>query len=207
MAASILKLTVDRQNKILVGYLGTVTAMPACFQSNVISLQIQIVDPTGNFNSPYSLVDLAGFGLRASVGMTPTGSAGGPAPLALQDTFTWDAANKWFTADLALNTTSINTFIGALPSIGAYFELNLTFAGNRITILQTTFTLKAVVDELSSTVPATGDVYLTFAESIAYFFPIVGKPGQTLTFVSPDGTKKREIGVNNDGSGIDNLIQ
>jgi len=206
MAGSTLKLIVDRQGRKLTSINGSVATMPDCFQSNTLSLIIQVVDPTGNFTTPYSTVDLAGFGLRASVGATPTGTAGGPAPLALQDTFVWDAVNKWFTADLALNVAAIDTFIGALASIIAYFELNLTSAGNRITILQTTFTLRAVVDELTSNVPAPGNVYLTQAEQIAYFFPIVGKPGMTLTFVSADGTKKREIGVNNDGSGIDNYI-
>ena len=207
MASSILKLTVDRQNRSLVAYFGTPSIIPDCFQGNTLSLQIQIVDPTGNFKAPYSIADLAGFGLRASVGKTPTGSQGGPTPLALQDSFVWDPVNKWFTADLALNTTDIDTFIGALASIPAYFELNLTSAGNRITILQTTVNLRAVVDEGTSTVPTTGDVYLTKAEQLAYFFPIIGTPGMTLTFVSPDGTKKREIGVNNDGSALDNLIQ
>jgi hypothetical protein len=207
MAGSILKLTIDRQARKITSFRGTVGAMPDCFQSNTLSLQVQVVDPPTDILAQPSIVDLAGFGLRASVGATPTGTAGGPAPLALQDTFVWDAVNKWFTADLALNTGAIDAFIGALASIPAYFELNITSSGNRITILQTTFNLRAVVDELTSNVPTPGNVYLTLAESIAYFFPIVGKPGMTLTFVSPDGTKKREIGVNNDGSGIDNFIQ
>lgn len=207
MAGSILKLTIDRQKRALVSFNGTPGQMPDCFQSNTLSLQIQVVDsPTGALTLP-TVADLAGFGLRASVGQQPTGTAGGPTPLALQDTFTWDPVNKWFTADLALNNGTIDAYIGALAQIGAYFELNLTINGTRQTILQSAFTLRAVVDELTSTVPVTGDVYLTLAETLAMFALRAGKPGQTQIFVSADGTKKREIGVNNDGSGIDNFIQ
>lgn len=198
MAGSILKLTADRQGRKLASRNGSVATMPDCFQSNTLSLQVQVVDPTGDFTNPYSVVDLAGFGLRASVGQTPTGSAGGPAPLALQDTFVWDAVNKWFTADLALNTTAIDNFIGSAPSIQAYFELNLTSSGNRITILQTPFTLRAVVDELTSNVPAPTDVYLTKAEILALLSAKLDK-----VIKSQGSIYGRELGVADDGTPTD----
>lgn len=203
---STLKLTIDRQKRALVSFNGTPGQMPDCFQSNTLSLQIQVVDsPTAALALP-TVADLAGFGLRASVGMQPTGTAGGPTPLALQDTFTWDPVNKWFTGSLALNVAAINTFIGALSSIPAYFELNLT-SPTPDTILQTLFNLRAVVDEGTTTVPPTTDIYLTQAAIIATFAPRVGKPGQTQIFVSPTTGKKLEIGCNDDGSFLCNLIQ
>jgi hypothetical protein len=198
MAGSILKLTVDRQGRTLVSFNGSVATMPDCFQSNTLSLQIQVVDPTGDFTTPYSVVDLAGFGLRASVGQTPTGSAGGPTPLALQDTFAWDDVNKWFTADLALNNGAIDGFIAAAASAQAYFELNLTSAGNRITLLQRTFTLRAVVDELTSNVPAPTDVYLTKAEILALLSAKLDK-----LMKSSGKIYGRELGVADDGTPTD----
>ena len=204
-------IVVDMQGRRLVAFNGSPQTIPDQFQSDTVSLKIQCVNPSSTTlplgSSPYVVQDMAGSGLRVAIGQTPTGTPGGPAPLALQDTFVWDTVNQWFTADLPLNNSSIDTYIGALAQIGAYFEITQTVAGNRKKFLQTTFTLRAVVDEGTSTVPPGGDVFLTKAEQLAYFFPIVGTPGMTLTFVSPDGTKKRELGVNNDGSAMDNLIQ
>ncbi len=200
MAGSILKLIVNRQNRNLPGINGSVTQIPDLFQSNTISLIVQVVDPTGVFNNPYSIVDLAGFGLRASVGKTPTGTSGGPAPLALQDTFTWDAVNKWFTADLALNTGDIDAYIGAAAFINAFFELNLTIAGSRITILQQQFVLRAVVDELTSNVPAPTDQYLTKSETLALLASKLDK-----IMKSPSGTWARELGIADDGTPTDSI--
>jgi hypothetical protein len=209
-AASVLKLTIDRQNLQLVAGGGAVQAgvlsIPGLFQSNTLTLRIQIVDPTGDFTAPYSIVDLNGIGLRASVGDTPTGAAGGPAPLALQDTFVWDAVNKWFSADIALNTAAIDAFLGSAAAKTAYFEINLTGGANRTTILQATFTLKAVVDELGSTVPAPTDQYLTKAESVALFAKRVNDPGVRIVLVSPSGTYGRELGVDDAGNAIDNVF-
>lgn len=202
----LLRLYIDRQNKTLVNYnaTGSVTNLPALFQSNVVTLQVSVVDPVNSLGT-FSLADLNGFGLRVSVGDTPTGTAGGPAPLALQDTFVWNAGGKYFQADLALNTAAIDTFIGALASKAAYFEVNVTGPNGRDTILQTTLTLKAVVDELTSVAPNPVDQYFTKAEILALFALKVGKPGDRIVFISADGTAERELGVNNDKSGIDNL--
>lgn len=200
MAGSVLKLIVDRQNRKLVSFNGTVAQIPDLFQSNTISLQVQVVDPTADFRNPYSTVDLNGYGLRASVGEPPTGASGGPTPLALQDTFTWDAVNKWFTADLALNTTAVNTYIGSAPLATAYFELNLTLAGARTTLLQQPFTLRAVVDELASTVPTPTDIYLPKSEILALLAAKLDK-----VMLSPSGTWARELGISDDGTATDSI--
>jgi len=200
----LLILTVDRQAETLVSYLGSVPSLPPLFQSNVKTIRVQVVDPTGNPMNPYSLVDLAGYGLRASVGDTPTGTAGGPTPLALQDTFVWNAAGSYFQADLALNTIAIDGFLGAAPAKQAYFEINLTFAGNRTTILQTIFQLKAVVDELTSVAPTPTDQYLTKAECNALYAKKIGLPGERQVYTSASGLHQIEKGCNDDGSEMSN---
>jgi hypothetical protein len=203
---ALLGLVIDEQNKTLVSYLGSVLQIPPLFQSNTISLRISVVDPTGLFTAPYNLVDLNGNGLRVSVGDTPTGTSGGPTPLALQDTFVWNAAGKYFAGDLPLNTTPIDGFLGSAASKPAYFEVNLTNGGNRTTILQTQFTLKAVVDELLSVAPGATDQFLTKAECLALFAKLIGDIGQRQVFKSANGLYGREIGVNDDGSAMDNII-
>lgn len=203
----LLTLTVDRQAETLVSYLGSVPSLPALFQSNQKSLKVQVVDPTGNPMIPYSLVDLNGYGLRASVGDTPTGAAGGPAPLTLQDGFIWNPGSKAFFGDLLLNTAAIDAFLGNSASRQAYFELNLTIAGTRVTILQTQFALKAVVDELASVAPNQVDQFLTKAECVALFAKLVGDLGQRIVLRSANGLWGRELGCNDDGSAADNIIQ
>jgi len=126
--------------------------------------------------------------------------------LALQDTFSYDSSSHWFTGTLDLNTAGVNSHIGANSSATAYFEVNLTLAGNRTTILQTTFLLKAVVDELTATVPTPTDQYLTKAEMLSTFARLVGANGQTIILKSPGGIYGRELGVNDDGTAIDNII-
>lgn len=200
----LLILAVNRQTETLVSYLGSVPSLPALFQSNQKSLQVQVVDPTGNPMNPYILVDLNGYGLRASVGDTPTGTAGGPTPLALQDTFIWNPAAKSFFGDLLLNTPAVDTFLGISAAKQAYFELNLTIAGTRITILQTQFTLKAVVDELTSIAPTPTDQYLTKAEMLALFVKKIGLKGERQVYTSEDGLHQIEKGCNDDGSEMSN---
>ncbi len=204
----LLLVTIDRQNKKLVSLNGSVASIPALFQSAVVTLRISAVDPTGNFTAPYSLVDLNGFGLRVAVGDTPTGTAGGPAPLALQNEggFVYNAAGKYFQGNINLATAAIDAYIGPQSFRQAYFEVNLTQGGSRDPILQETFTLKAVVDEQAANVPNPVDQYLTKAESLALFAKLVNDLGARIVLKSENGVYGRELGVADDGTGIDNLI-
>ncbi len=200
-----IKLAVNRQDGSLVNYNGGVLRVPDLFQGNVRDFQIQFVDPTGSLNSPYVAVDMAAFGLRLAIGDTPTGTTGSPTPLTFQDTWTWDATNKWFTASVNLNVAAVNTFIGTASGKTAYFELTATGAAWQ-TILQQTFTLRAVVDDTGATLPAPADSYYTKNETEARFQKKVGDAGQRLVLVSANGLYGRELGVNDDGTAYDGLI-
>lgn len=204
---SLIKLAISTANREhLVVFNGSVPALPTLFQSNTQDFEITVVDPPADFSSASSKVDLGTSGLRVSIGETPTGTAGGPTPLALQTTWTWDPTNKHFTGSLALNTAGIDSFLGTLASKPAYFEVNLTTGGNRITLLQIGVTIKAVVDELSGTVPTPTDQYLTKAEMIAMFLKFINDAGHTVVFKSPNAVYGRELGVNDDGSAKDDII-
>lgn len=212
-APSDLFLAVDMQNRRLAAFGGGPTAPPDLFQSNVVSLKVQCVNPSGT-SSPvqvtaqsYNTQNLNGYGMRVSVGATPTGTSGGPAVLALA-TLTWDNVNQWFSGDLALNTTGIDTLIGAGDHATAYFEINLVpVSGNRITIFQSTFTVRAVVDEFTSLVPTPTDQYFTANITNSKFMPRIGEAGAVLTLTSPNGLLKMELGIKDDGSFSTNIIQ
>lgn len=202
-STSPLKLSVDRQGKTLIGKLGFASNLPDQFQSNEVDLEIEVCDPAGFTSAPNPL-DMAAFGMRVSVGDTPTGAAGGPTPLAL-GILTWNAAGasppSRFVGTLALNTGAIDTFIGSAPSKTAYFEINLTILGTRKTIFQSTFTIKAVVDEGTSTVPTPTDSYMTKNEILQTFVKKVMTAGETIQATSPDGTSYGiEFAVSDDGS-------
>jgi hypothetical protein len=203
---SLLRLAIDRQNKALVSFNGSPTSIPALFQGNTQDFEITFVDPPTGLQGSYTKVDLGTDGLRVAIGDTPTGTPGGPTPLAIQTTWTWDSANKNFTASIALNTAAIDSFLGTAASKQAYFEVNVTTAGNRITTLQTTFPLDAVVDEQTSTAPTPTDQYLTKAEQLAAFVQYISANGKTIVLKSPSGIYGRELGVADDGSPIDNII-
>ena len=144
--------------------------------------------------------------MRAAVGPAPMGTVG-PSVIALQPAMAWDATNQWFAGDLALNTTDVDNYIGSASSKPAYFELNLTINGVRITILQTTFTLTAVLDELLSLVPTPVDTFRTAAESDAKYAWQKGAPGQTQIVVSPNGQWGIEFGCDNNGQFFTKSIQ
>lgn len=204
---SALNLVIDRQNRRLVNYNGSITTIPPVFQGNVIDLKITVVDPTGSLSgAAYSKVALGSYGLRASIGATPTGTSGGPTPLALQNTFTWDSLDNSFSGSLECNTAAIDSHIGSAASAAAYFEVNLTISGTRITILQEVFTLKAVVDEATSTAPTPTDTYLTGADSLALFVKKVGNNGEVIVLKSPGGIYGLELGVSDTGEMISNVI-
>lgn len=204
---SALNLVIDRQSRKLVKFNGSIEAIPSIFQGNVIDIKVAVVDPTGSLaGAAYSKVNLGSYGLRVSIGATPTGTSGGPTPLALQNTFTWDSVDNSFSGSLACNTSAIDSHIGSAASQTAYFEVNLTLSGDRTTILQETFTLKAVVDEATTTAPTPTDSYLTSAEVLALFVRKVGANGDVIVLKSPSGIYGRELGVADDGSAIDNII-
>jgi hypothetical protein len=202
---SLIRLGVDRQNHILAGVSGAASQIPDMFQGNSQDFEIAVYDPAALGN--YTKQDMAGSGLRVSVGDTPTGTSGGPTPLAIQTVWTWNATTKVFTGTLALNTVAIDAFIGTAASKQAYFEINVTDgSGNRQTILQVTFNLKAVVDEQTSTTPTPTDQYLTKSEMLALFAKLIGDAGKTQVFKSPGAIYGREIGVNDDGTRKDDVI-
>lgn len=202
-----IRLAINRQTQSFVNYLSCVTSLPPLFQSNLQAFRIYVVDPDpANPLGGYVLVDLASSGLRMAIGDTPTGANTGPTPLTLQDTWTWNAAGKYFSANLALNVTAIDSFIGALASRTAYLEINETASGSRTTLYQGSVNLKAVVDELTSTAPTPTDQYLTKAESLATFAKRIGANGDRITLPSANGVYALQIGCNDDGTTMLDVI-
>jgi len=219
MAVNDLVLTVDIVNKVLVALNGTPTQLPSQFQTNTANLQIQCVLPSqtslpvGSRTSiDYIVQNMAAYGMRAAVGATPegesaVGGAPGPAPIALQANMVWDAPSQSFLGTLNFNTVAVDDFIGESASALAYFELNLTISGTRITILQTTFSLKANVDQTAGgSSPTPVNYYYTKEDSDNRYVKKVGLAGETFILTSPNGAYQLEIGCDNNGQLTTNLV-
>src|SRR5207302_2044210 len=158
-----------------------------------------------SLTEPFTVVDMAGSGLRAWIGPTPVGGAETPDQLALNAALTWSAANKWFTGDLSLANTDVDAYLLSLGSKAATLELTET-ATNRVTLLQVPVTLTSAGDEGSSTSPAPADSYYTKAEVLALLAKLINDPGVRIVLKSANGVYGRELGVNDDGSPMDNFI-
>lgn len=192
----------------LVSFNGSLSSLPALYQYNTRSLRLQFVNPSPATSplgsatfSTYSPQNMVNYSPRVAITPTPTGTGGGPAVLALQTVFAWDNTNQWFTGSLALNTTAIDSFIGTQPNAVAHFEITLIQPdATRFTPLGVPVTLNAAGDEGTSNAPAQTAQYLTADETRALFVPRIMAAGDVITFVSPLGSKKAELGLSDDGT-------
>ena len=110
----LLKLAIDRQNKTLVIFDGSVAAIPPLYQTNTQTFQITVVDPVNGspYRETYTKVDCAAYGLRAVVSVGTTGATGDETSNLLAATYeagwSWDADNLCFTGSVDCNTASLN---------------------------------------------------------------------------------------------------
>jgi hypothetical protein len=202
----ILKLSIDRQNRRLVNFNGTPVDFPPLFQMNVQQLQIYPLDPPVNIWSAYQSVDASGLGLRVAICSQPTGSTGDDTRLTFQNSFIWNAANRYFSGELDLAAAAIATYLGTAAARNAWFEVNLMDGGDPTTILQQEFSLKALGDNFSTTTPTPVDQYYTQVQANDRFAKKTGDPGERIILKSANGLYAVELGCGDDGSFITNSI-
>ncbi len=210
-APSDLFLVANLQTGALVSFNGSASSLPALWQYNTRNLRLQFVNPNPTTlplgSSSYSPQNLNGYLPRVAITPTPTGTGGGPAVLAIQTVFVWDNTNQWFTGSLALNTSAVDSFIAAAASATAHFEITLIQPdATRFTAFGGPVTLNAAGDEGTSTVPTPTAQYLTADEIKALFVPRIMAAGDVIQFISPDGTKKAELGLANDSTWSTNYV-
>lgn len=207
--AARLKLTVDWFAKRLIRSPSSSTpfTLPAFFQGDIVPVQVQIVEPTsgGGVNS-FDIVPVSGMALKLGVSDTPTGTPTTPAPFVTQFTWSQDTNSNFFFADVAFNTANLNTFLGASASKTAYLELEITDGSYITTILQDVITIKSEVIETGSLSVAPGQTALSMEVALQLFPKKMMNAGETLTFVSPDGLRRRITGVRDDGSAQDDML-
>jgi hypothetical protein len=208
MAAEIILYNDILNNKLVRGLTdnGEFT-MPPLVQYGSYALKVYPVYPTKIFPPSFAKVNISGMTLTAGIGVR----AGNESLYAYQGTFALNTTEYYFYGNLDCNTSEMNTAIGTSDSISTYFELRLTESGVARVTYQTAIKVYGAVDHVTAggTLPTAAANYLTREECLAMFVKFVGDSGdagKTIALISPDGTKQRIIGVNDDGSAKDDLV-
>lgn len=116
------------------------------------------------------------------------------------------SASTQFSGQLALNTAAINTLLNSATSATVSLTcIIIDQGGERTTALQTTTTIYKDLSGTATAQTTPGIVYYTAAEVSAMFARLLGSNGQQITLVSPDGARRRSLGVDDDGNAVDNI--
>lgn len=202
----LLKIYADVRNHRLVKGLGSAEAytLPRLVYGDKLSLELCLLepDPIGGQQRPFALVDTSPYSLKIGIG--PRAST----PYSLQDTwakYTGDAA-RW-TGYLDLGSTNMGTAIGTDVNIKGVFEIEInSVEGGYETIVQQDVDIwnQVIAGGVASPLPL--DEYFTKAEQAAIFVAYQLSAGQTITIPSANGLYARQIGCNDDGTAMDNII-
>jgi hypothetical protein len=128
-----LYLAIDIVNKVLVSYNGSASVLPVFGQTDMVNLQLQFVTPQPGSVLQYVATDVSAQGVVVTMASKVTGVEANDNTYllaqALQAAFTWDSNNLWYTGQLNVNTTQVETLIGTGSSAPAFFEIDLTTGG------------------------------------------------------------------------------
>lgn len=208
MAATPLALFFDLDGKTLVSSDTNASSysLPAFFKGDTVPLEITLLKRTSNYpnnysgSPPFTKISVAGLGLKVALG--PIGTT----PTIIATSWTQDTTNNKLTGTLYIDPTAAATILGSAAVASTIFEVE-AYDGTYYTVFQDTCTLRAELIASGTPGPApAGDRYLTYSEALSLFARLLGEAGQTITLTSPDGTRQRVLGVNNDGTGKDDII-
>lgn len=206
MANGALKLFANIRSKLLQvsDRNGGAFVLPNFNKYETIPLEIVLVEPdTAAIGLPqFRRIDISSLSISVAVNDTYDDAS----PLAYQPTFTKDEDLNMFSAELALNTAALNTYLGSSDTKAAYFEIEIQEGTARRKIYTAAITLQNAVTQVSSTTPTPVDEYLTKAQQVAQFVQKIMPASEQLTFTSPSGAYQRIIGVADDGSPIDQIL-
>ena len=186
---------------------GSSFVLPPFTQEDAPLIEVQIVepDPASGANA-FSLPDISNFSLFLSVATAaPTGS-GTSVMIVTQYSWTKDLTEKTFSSVVSFNTAALTTHLGASESKTAYLEISFSEGAGYLTIFRGTITIYAKANKSGTLSLVATLTPMSREEAISIFAKKLGTSGETITFTSPDGTKQRILGVNDDGAGIDYII-
>src|SRR5882724_8142602 len=173
--------------------------VPPLVQGDTLTLRIYLLARANGFplaTPAFTILNNAGLTLQLALG-----DKVGNATNYYATQFVWaaDAANQYFTAQLALNTANITALLGASDSKGTTLHIEYLSAGLPSTVLEIPVTVQAAVIKAGggAALPP-GQTPLSAEYANATFLTRLVQ-GQII-LVSPDGTKKCALYCDNDGS-------
>ncbi len=185
---------------------GASFTLPQFFFGDVITFQIYLMTPadTGSPTQPqWTAISASGLSAWMAIGDI----AGAYKPLTYQDVWNPDRTNSYLTAQLPINTITIQTTLGTNQSLGSTFNITLfDVDGSARTVYQVGCTINQVPQNpgAAAGIPLSVAQYLTAAQCLALFVKFAGNPaGATLTLTDANGVHKRILGVDVTGTAID----
>lgn len=181
---------------------GRIVNLPDFRKYETVPLEIMLVepDPTNQIDG-FIVPDISNMSLRVALHSAWDATT----PIAQQETWSKDTVKRTFTAELTLNTTDFNTWIGSSESKVGYFEIEVLEGTARRKVYVSAVNVKNAVQKPTTTAPSPITEYITRAEANATFAKYLSAAGMTITLTSADGTKQRIIGVGNDGTAFDDI--
>jgi hypothetical protein len=177
--------------------------LPIITQGDTRSFEIRLLeqDPDSGVGR-YTRPDISAMALSFAVGAIPTGTPGSPTPAATQ--FTWSkvtaVGDQYFYADVAFNTSGIDSLLGALDTVTAYLEIQITVGTAVQTLCRVQITLNAEMIEASTASVAPGQTAISSEEVNAQFVKFISANGSTITLPDANGVYALVLGCNTDGS-------
>lgn len=184
-----------------------VFTLPKFFHQDKLSIVISFLELSGGTDpyNPFSLVPISGISFTVKIF-----DLSGAVALASQSVWTPNTTEtvQTFTGALDLNTGEMaEAFTDAeTKSISAVIEFEVADADGKFTSLQEQITIHREHIVAGSPSATPGATYYTADEINSLFLRKVGAPGETITLTSPDGTKQRVLGVDDNGTPIDYAI-
>jgi hypothetical protein len=198
--AALLKLYVDTErNKLVKSSTSTQeVTLPTFFQGDVVPISVTLLEPKsgGGISDPYSIV---GDTYTVKIGLTTPHATSGSETVHTNSNLTQSAENE-HEGTLLLNATAVTTLLGLGTSADCQLEIEArTGSGTYSTELMRQVTVKADGLKTSTPVDLATETYPTTAEATATFAAKIGESGDSITLVSPDGTKGIILYCTNDG--------
>jgi len=198
--AALLKLYVDTErNKLVKSSTSTQeVTLPTFFQGDVVPITVTLLEPKsgGGISDPYSIV---GDTYTVKIGLTTPHATSGSETVHTNSNLTQSAENE-HEGTLLLNATAVTTLLGLGTSADCQLEIEArTGSGTYSTELMRQVTVKADGLKTSTPVDLATETYPTTAEATATFAAKIGESGDSITLVSPDGTKGIILYCTNDG--------
>jgi hypothetical protein len=204
MAATRLYLNTDTGRFVISPYAPAPIVAPLmAFRGATEDLTISLCRlPSGQpANAALEFINIASVSLEIYLG------AVGATAVASQTSFTKNATNTIFSGQLNYATAQLDALFS--PTTLAYVELNLQFrqseGGYTRTILDEVIRVKNVTNAPATLTDLSGDLAATRNWVMAAFVKFMNDAGATVTLKSPDGTHTRTLGVNDDGTGQDDI--